>query len=83
MRPYRAANKRIIHRGGGGRFRRSTLADIGLACCETCGALFTPAEASRSPFIDPREYNQLRRFCPNHGGKGTLTGLVTDQETKR
>ena len=77
MKTYRAPNKRIIQRGGGGRFRRTTLADIGLACCETCGAMFTPAEAS-APFIDPREVAQGRRFCPDHGGKGTATGFVVD-----
>lgn len=46
MKPYRAKNKRIIQRESGGRFRRTTLKDIGLdpsslqdgfAICKGCG----------------------------------------------
>ena len=36
-RPFRHAGGRVQHRTGGGRFRRSTLADFGLAA-EVCGA---------------------------------------------
>ena len=40
-RAYRHGNGRIQDRSGGGRFRHSTLADVGLACevCESCRAL--------------------------------------------
>lgn len=31
MKPYRASNKRIIQRDGRGRFRKSTLEDLGIS----------------------------------------------------
>ena len=74
MRPYKAKNKRIIHRGPKGRFRRSTLSDVGMAECEKCGSLFVPNFDFSGPFIDPREMRERRRFCPNCGGKGELAG---------
>lgn len=67
-RPYKAPNKRIIHRTRGGRFRRSTLSDVGLGCCERCGGIFTPdVESARddSGFIDPFEFNRARKICPD------------------
>jgi hypothetical protein len=63
-RPYRASNKRIVHRGGGGKFRRSTLGDIGFGECDKCGAIFVPDFSGLDgPFIDPRDFNQRRRTC--------------------
>ena len=65
---YKAANKRLIARGGDGRFRKGILSDIGLACCETCGVLFAP-QYPDSQMIDPREFREMRRFCGDHGYK--------------
>ncbi len=33
-RYYKAPNKRIIHRGLGGQFRKSTLQDLGIPACD-------------------------------------------------
>lgn len=65
-RAYKAPNKRIIQRAGNGRFRQSTLSDIGLGCCEVCGQIFAPDFSSMGEFIDPRDFNRARRFCPEH-----------------
>jgi ssDNA-binding Zn-finger/Zn-ribbon topoisomerase 1 len=57
-RPYRAPNKRIIMRGRGGRFRRTTMADFGLATdpCPHCRA------------INPRALDEARPdTCPKCG----------------
>jgi hypothetical protein len=70
-RPYRASNKRIIHRTGGGRFRRTTLGDIGLSECENCGKLFAPdfdRAVSPQGFVDPRAMNDLKKLCKDCGG---------------
>lgn len=63
---------RIQHRTGGGRFRQSTLADIGMGCCETCGVVFTPnmAKAYVGNFIDPAEFRKRQRTCPACLGEG-------------
>jgi hypothetical protein len=63
-RPYRAPNKRLIHRSGSGRFRKTTLSDIGLGVCDKCGKVFVPnLSGMDGPFIDPREFNARRRTC--------------------
>lgn len=37
MRHYKAPNKRIIHRGGNGRFRKTTMQDFGIGgTCPEC-----------------------------------------------
>lgn len=59
---YRHKNKRLVPRGGNGQFRKTTLEDIGLACCENCGEVFRPA-LPVGEFVDPREYRMARRFC--------------------
>lgn len=63
---YRAPNKRLIARGAGGRFRRSTLGDVGLSCCEKCGKVFTPdfSALKDDPFPDPRRIRDIRSTCP-------------------
>ena len=63
---YRAPNKRLSARGGGGRFRPTTLADIGLATCETCGGFFAPdlSKLQDNGFIDPRDVREAQRVCP-------------------
>ena len=71
-RPYRAPNKRIIHRTGSGKFRRSTLADIGMGCCEKCGAIFTPnyESARENGFVDPFKFRAVQKLCPECNGTG-------------
>jgi len=59
---YKAANGRLIARARSGQFRRSTLADIGLACCAKCKVIFTPARPPGD--INPRDFHTLQRFCP-------------------
>ena len=74
MRPYKAKNKRIIQRAGNGRFRHSTLADIGMAECEKCGAIFTPdlSAFKNQPFIDPREFREARKLCSGCKGENDV-----------
>jgi hypothetical protein len=63
-RPYRATNKRIIQRSGTGRFRKTTLGDVGLGACDQCGRIFVPnLSGLDGPFIDPREFNARRATC--------------------
>lgn len=63
-RPYRASNKRIQFRSGGGRFRKTTLGDVGLGACDKCGAIFVPNFTGMDvAFVDPREFNARRRTC--------------------
>tara|TARA_R100000664_G_scaffold493_1_gene1556 strand:+ start:98 stop:421 length:324 start_codon:yes stop_codon:yes gene_type:complete len=68
---YKASNKRLIARGRNGRFRKTTLSDIGMAECETCGKIFFPdydAAVGDDPFVDHRLLQDAKRFCGNHGG---------------
>ncbi len=61
---YKAPNKRLISRGRGGRFRKTTLSDIGMSTCKMCGAIFTPDFSSLGEFIDPRAMRDLQETCP-------------------
>lgn len=76
MKHYRHPGGRIIHRGRGGRFRHSTLADIGMGCCEKCGAIFKPDYSDLGDCPDPRIMRDRAKLCPGCGGKGEQTGLV-------
>lgn len=71
---------RRYFRQGSGRFRGATLVDFGMACCETCGAIFTPIVKEQDGFIDPRDYREASRFCADCGGnpESKSTGLVAD-----
>jgi hypothetical protein len=62
---YKAPNKHIIPRGHGGRFRKSTLSDIGMFVCEKCGAIFTPDYSvfDNEQFIDPVKFRNLQKVC--------------------
>ncbi len=66
--PYKHPNRRLTHRTAGGQFRRSTLADIGMATCEKCGAIFAPQLPEPGPMglVDPKAVRDARRFCPEH-----------------
>jgi hypothetical protein len=62
---YKARNKRIIPRGRGGRFRRTTAADFGIGECEKCGG-FTVQRYNGDPrdeFPDPRLFRPRCFSC--------------------
>ena len=61
---YQAPNGRLIRRGGRGRFRKTMLADFGLATCESCRRTFTPDYGSLGENPDPRAMNELMKMCP-------------------
>jgi hypothetical protein len=67
MRDYKAKNKRIIKRGPGGRFRETTLTDIGVGVCEKCNSVFTPDKESykTNGFIDPSKFRKAYKICPS------------------
>lgn len=71
--------RRIQARHGNGRFRRGTLADIGMACCPKCGSIYTPnltSVTAPAGFVDPMLLAKARRACPTcDGGTGQATGL--------
>lgn len=70
MKWYKTPSKRLIARGHGGRFRKTTLADIGMSECKTCGDIFTPDYSSlKDDFIDPRVMRDLQETCPGCTGK--------------
>lgn len=84
-RPYRARNKRIIQRSGSGRFRQSNLADIGLAECKTCGAIFTPdfSRLKNKEFIDPREMRDITSYCSEcNSGGGAIKFVIKPEDPK-
>ena len=65
-RPYKRSNKRLQLRRGNGKFRRGTLADIGMSLCKTCEAIFAPNfdDAYDGSFIDPCKMREIREKCP-------------------
>ena len=68
-RAYRSASGRIQQRRAGGQFRRSTLADVGLAStpCPSCGAV-NPREIGLPPPVTcPACGERLQAACPEHG----------------
>lgn len=65
-RAYKAPNKRITQRSAGGRFRRTTLEDMGMGQCKKCEAMFSiPKIEEKNGFIDPRDYREARNDCGN------------------
>lgn len=84
-RHYKTKSKRIVHRRRNGRFRQSTLADIGLAVCQNneCRRLFAPNyDALREKgngMIDPFEFRKASKFCSNCGGDGENTNMSVAQ----
>ncbi len=61
---YRAPNKRIIMRGGNGRFRHTTAADLGLGQCQKCGMPFVPDLSGLGDLPDPRVIRDRMATCP-------------------
>lgn len=62
-RYYRTPSKRIIMRGGNGRFRHTTPSDVGMAVCGTCGHPFIPDLSDLGAFPDPREIRDREATC--------------------
>jgi len=65
-RAYRASNGRVIQRGSGGRFRRTTPADLGIGgVCPTCGHLLLQYYAgdSRERPLDPQKWGYRCFTC--------------------
>ncbi len=64
---YKARNKRIIMRGGNGRFRRATGADFGIGACpnEGCRSLTRRVYdgPENDPMPDPRLFRQRCFTC--------------------
>jgi hypothetical protein len=71
---------RRYFRKAAGRFRRATLADFGMSCCEKCGAIFTPALPPSTGLVDPRDFRKAQQFCAACGGspESESSGLVAD-----
>jgi hypothetical protein len=65
---YKASDGRLIDRGDDGRFRKTTLGDLGIGTCEVCGAFTSPDWEALGPCPDPRRVNEHRRRCPEHRG---------------
>lgn len=69
---YRAKNKRLIKRGAGGKFRQTTLADLGAGCCEKCGKFyaFDQNVVMEGPFVNPMKMAKHKKMCADcMGGK--------------
>lgn len=67
-RAFRATNKRLIQRASGGQFRRSILADFGMAHCDKCGSIYSPDLSQFNfGFIDPSALRKVMDTCPNCG----------------
>ncbi|MCE6958328.1 hypothetical protein LAZ40_04560 [Cereibacter sphaeroides] len=60
--------RRIQSRGFGGTFRRNTLADMGMAHCGRCGAVFTPDYSGLGADADPVAFAARGKQCPNCSG---------------
>lgn len=67
MKWYRHGNKRLVPRAGSGRFRPTTLADIGMGACDQCNQTYCLAdhEDIQNPNLDPRLFNAMKRLCPS------------------
>jgi hypothetical protein len=84
--PYKHSNGRIQHRGNGGRFRHSTLADIGLGCCDKCGKFFAPNYSGLGDMPNPLLMRERQATCgeclglppvvPVEEPRQTLQGLI-------
>jgi len=57
-------SKYLRARGGGGRFKRATIADFGMAVCSACNRFF---EAKVMPEDDPFPMPVRVKNCPHCG----------------
>ena len=57
--------KRIIGRGSNGKFKKLSLNDIGLGCCEVCGEFyqFDSKVVMCGPFVDPTKMAKHKKVC--------------------
>ena len=64
---YKTPSKRLIARGHKGRFRKTTMRDVGFGCCQECGTVFVPdySKAVVNGLIDPRRMREIERTCPD------------------
>ena len=64
---YKASNKRLIARAGNGRFRTTTITDIGMAMCGKCRRIFTPnyTRANEDGMINQFRLRALQTTCPD------------------
>lgn len=72
-KPYKARNKRIIQRAGNGKFRKTTLEDVGLGgVCPDCQHFLFQEYFGKNPEMpDPRE---LGYECHNCGYRTNRRG---------
>jgi len=66
MKHYKAPNKRIIDRGGNGRFRKTTMQDFGIGgTCPECRHLLIQHYDGdpRTEFPDPRKFRYRCFTC--------------------
>ena len=66
MKAYKASNKRIIPRGGNGRFRKTTMEDFGIGgACPSCRHLLLRHYDGdeNDPFPDPRLFRYRCFTC--------------------
>lgn len=61
---YKTPNKRIIMRGGNGRFRKTRPADVGMGVCSKCGQMFVPDFSGLGDLPDPRVIRDRQNTCP-------------------
>ena len=60
---YRYPNKRIVHRGSTGQFRKATMQDVGIGgICETCGH-FLLHSYDGDPYDNHPDPRQFRYRC--------------------
>lgn len=83
----RRSNKRIVHRGRGGRFRKAQPSDIGITgVCEKCHHFLTrhyDGDERERP-IDPRKFRDRCLTCePYTETEITLQKEIADAKPKR
>lgn len=72
-------------RTGSGRFRQTSLGDLGMSHCECCGSIFTPVMPT-NPDADPCEFAAARKKCPkchNAPMEGPIFGTKPDTTDDR
>lgn len=62
---YKAPNKRLIKRGANGRFRQTTLADLGAGSCKVCKKFFSfdSSVVMEGPFVNPIKMAEHKEKC--------------------
>lgn len=68
-------SKHLRARTGGGRFKRATIADLGMATCSSCGRFFESRTIAEPSAEDPFPFPVKTTHCP-HCGKVVTEGAV-------